>query len=81
MSLMIDVDRVRAVLLIDGWHEVEMVDERSTFDLDAYEYHQDKRMLLKGGMEKLIPSTGATWKEPLLGQVYCPLTSVLAVRY
>ena len=38
MSLAIDVDRVAAILLIDGWHKVAERDGKSSFGMDAYEY-------------------------------------------
>jgi hypothetical protein len=39
MSLAINVDRVEAVLLADGWHEVSLNDESvSSFTLDAYDF-------------------------------------------
>lgn len=38
MSILIDIDKVTAVLLPDGWHDVAWKDDESTFELDAYEY-------------------------------------------
>ena len=41
MSLAIDIDKVQAVLLADGWHNVAPLaddEERSSFDIAAYEY-------------------------------------------
>jgi len=81
MSLAIDVDRVAEVLLRDGWHKVDTYGKgrESTFDLDAYEFLHESRERLPGGAEPLFPRTGATWAENGR-QVYCPVTSILAVR-
>jgi len=76
MSLAIDVDKVEAVLLADGWH---LVAEKS-FDLDAYEFHHEKSFILKGGEVEGVPSTGAAWKEADGSRVYCPITAIQAVR-
>jgi hypothetical protein len=81
MSLAIDVDRVREVLLADGWHVV--VNE--SFDIDAYEYLHADHMLLGGGDEPLLPARGFTFDELSDGglgriRISGPLTAVLAVR-
>jgi hypothetical protein len=76
MSLKIEVDSVDAVLLADGWHEV---DARS-FDLDSYEFHHQDSTLLGGGSEKNISATGATWREPGGTRIACPIDSVIAVK-
>ena len=88
MSLMINVQRVKEVLLPDGWHEVA----NSSFDMDAYEYSFcapdcdpgcTKHMCLKGGASPLVTSTGASWSErDQYGKsrtVSCPLTAIQAV--
>lgn len=55
MSLHIDVNRIDAVLLADGWRAVH----KKSFDLDSYEYHHADLILLAGGREKpLITATG-----------------------
>jgi hypothetical protein len=39
MSLAINVDRVEAVLLADGWHEVSLNEQNvSSFTLGAYDF-------------------------------------------
>jgi hypothetical protein len=88
MSLAINVDRVAAVLLQDGWHKVADSGGRSSFGMDAYEFvepHPDKGREsiphLRGGQEKLVPATGAHWTEPDGAKVFCPLTAILAVKY
>lgn len=56
MSLKIDLDKIRKVLLDDGkWYDVH------TFVLlDAYEFYDDAggEYSFLGGKEKLIPATG-----------------------
>jgi hypothetical protein len=76
MSLNIDVDKVEAVLLVDGWHRVV----KGTFELDAYEYSDQGNTVLSGGNVQGVPSTGATWKE---GDsiIACPVTAILAVKW
>jgi hypothetical protein len=76
MSLAIDVNTVDMVLLLDGWHEVA----ESSFDLDSYEYADEGRMLLEGGMVAGVPTTGATWREPDGSIIACPITSILATK-
>ena len=91
MSLSIDVDSVREVLLADGtWHQVV----NDSFELDAYEYLRDKEfkpgggsagVRLGGGQEKLLPATGARWTERDQSgntrTVFCPITAIQAVSY
>jgi hypothetical protein len=81
MSIAIDVDLVTEVLLTDGWHTVV---DRSFF-LDSYEYlwrdiDEERMVLLGGGTERLIPSTGFTFTEDTGRRISCPLTAILAVR-
>jgi hypothetical protein len=56
MSLAIDVDRVAAVLLADGWHTVS----NDSFELDAYEYlqHDDEDVGTPGGQRQTIMRLG-----------------------
>lgn len=80
MSLAIDIDRVSAVLLADGWHSVH---ERS-FDIDSYEFVQGDHLRLAGGQSALVCATGFAFTE-YRGQgnivtVAGPITSILAVR-
>jgi hypothetical protein len=78
MGLAIDIDKIAEVLLTDGWHQVE------SFTLDAYEFIQRREgkepIVLYGGAQGGVCSTGATWKEKA-GSFYCPLSAILAVRY
>lgn len=76
MSLNIDTDRIEAVLLADGWHQVKS----RSFDLDVYEFQHENETILSGGQLIGAPSTGATWLDKEGGRIYCPLMAVLAVR-
>ena len=85
MSLAINVDRVEAVLLADGWHEVSLNEQNvSSFTLDAYDFirrveGKDPIVLLSGVSMAGVPSTGVSWLEKGV-RVSCPLTAVLAVK-
>ena len=66
MSLAIDVERIAAALLVDGWHTVS----KDSFEVDAYEFqkivrdeqeHERTIMRLSVGQETRIPATGAHW--------------------
>jgi hypothetical protein len=46
MSLAIQASTVRAVLLADGWHEIEP----GSFDIDAYEIGESYDAAYKGGL-------------------------------
>lgn len=80
MSLQIDVDSVTAVLLADGWHTIKY----ASFDIDAYEFHEDDELVLGGGQCSHVPSTGFRFTEDQgdgeLVDVFGPLTSILAIR-
>lgn len=85
MGLSIDVDRVAAVLLADGWHKVDFDKGVSSFAIDAYEFIRESGQgkapdLLHGGGQGGVCSTGAIWAEKGAA-FFCPLTSILAVRY
>ncbi|MGH7824257.1 MAG: hypothetical protein ACREQ7_03660 [Candidatus Binatia bacterium] len=71
MPLKLNAEKVRYVLLADGWHEVAFADGKSTFDVDSYEFVEGS------------PTAGASWKEKkgeFEHRVMCSLTSVLAVQ-
>ena len=74
VSLNINVDKVQAVLLADGWHEVV----GKSFDLDAYEFH-DNDVVVHGGGQSGVCATGFRFKTKD-GVLTGPLTAVLAVR-
>jgi hypothetical protein len=85
MSLYINVDKIKGVLLADGWHKVH----KDSFDIDTYEFFipdgpdpNHHQLLLGGGEEETIPARGAMWVEEKDGLVtiFCPLTSILAVK-
>lgn len=75
MSLSIDVASVTDVLLADGWHKID----DGSFNLDAYEFLEGDRVVLKGGQSGIC-ATGFSFVSQ--GTQYSgPLTSVLAVRH
>lgn len=91
MSLAIDVDKVKAVLLADGWHEVQ----NDSFALDSYEYlwsgrhgwtvadayeHDREPMIMHGGGASDVCATGFTFQNGA-DRLGGPLTAILAVRY
>ena len=80
MSLAIQVDNVKKVLLADGWHKVY----KDSFDLDSYEFMNGKICLHYGGHSDVC-ATGFWFNEDLGTNTYPiitgPLTSILAVRY
>ena len=90
MSLAIDVDRVEAVLMTDGWHFVEFWEEEvSSFRFDAYEFVEFEGPLVKGIIPefRVVHSSddpqyfnGAAWDERAGTTVYCPVKSIIAVR-
>jgi hypothetical protein len=64
-SLAIDIDKVEAVLLGDGWHDVVFFEGKRSFEIDAYEFIQkgdEKSFDLRvgGGTVEGVPSTGGT---------------------
>ena len=75
MSLHIDTKKVEAVLLADGWHQVQA----RTFRMDSYQYVEGEREVPSGGSG--VPFTGGTWMEPNGTVVACPVTAILAVRW
>lgn len=85
MSLLIDIDRISAVLLPDGWHSVApLPDGRSSFVVDSYELFEGGGggyPVLRGGQVSGIVSTGFEFTETGTLKVYVgPLTSVMALR-
>ena len=93
MSLEIDVEKISEVLLADGWHKVSAVgDGRSSFGLDVYQFQQSPTQEMhapqlhagqptKAGQEHEACPSGARWTEADGSRVFCPLTSILAVKY
>jgi hypothetical protein len=76
MSLAIDIERVAAVLLADGWHRVK----DNSFVLDAYEFMRGHHAVVSNGQVQGVPPTGASWMEQAGNIIYCPLTAIRAVR-
>jgi hypothetical protein len=89
MSLEIDVEKISEVLLADGWHKVSAVgDGRSSFGLEIYEFREAKPATqespvpqTKEGQEQTASRSGARWTESDGSRVFCPVTSILAVKY
>ncbi len=92
MSLEIDVEKISEVLLADGWHKVSTVgDGRSSFGLDVYEFQEPKLGEKSETEETPARKTkeaeqrdsrsGARWTESDGSRVFCPVTSILAVKY
>lgn len=92
MSLEIDVEKISEVLLADGWHKVNAVgDGRSSFGLDAYEFQEPRPQANPSAQEKPVEpaeegkrqasTPGARWTESDGSRVFCPVTSILAVKY
>lgn len=86
MSLAINVDRVVAVLLADGWHEVGPLnrnDTRSSFIIDAYEYvtsrppRDDDAPPVWRNDDPAFAFAEADGEHWVVG----PLAAILAVRY
>jgi hypothetical protein len=84
MSLAIDPSRVNAVLLADGWHNVDPIRDRlndttSSFILDAYEYVDGDRLIFSGEGAPTLSAMGFSFRQ---GDVRFsgPITSVLAVK-
>lgn len=83
MSLAIDVDRVTAVLLADGWHHVA----NQSFTLDSYEYlwyptntRRSDFEILHGGGQSGVCATGFAFQDTDGQTTAGPLTAILAVR-
>lgn len=79
MSLRIDVDDVEAVLIAGRWYEVL----NQSFDLDAYEFMEDRNLIFTGGDVDTLSSTGyyfitGTSVKPFT--LKGPVTAIQAVR-
>jgi len=91
MSLAIDMDRVKEVLLPDGtWHRVA----EDSFEIGAYEYLRANErqpddgaagVRVGGEQEKLLLARGARWTETNSNgkkrSVFCPIAAIQAVSY
>ena len=83
LDIEIDVHRIAEVLLADGWHIVAS----SSFNFTPYKYFEQHgrtpHPVLEGGRytAESISSTAATWTETDGARVFCPFTSILAVKY
>lgn len=78
MSLAIDVDRIDAILLADGWHYVH--DASVAFDAFEFVWKVDGEIV--DSAQPNAESTGITWNELEVGIVrrfFAPLNAVLAL--
>ena len=71
MTMDIQVQLVRAVLLADRWHDVKPV---GSFSIESYGFEDEGRKLYSSG-----DSQGFRFNDGN-GLIYGPLTSILAVR-
>ena len=83
MSIAIQCDKVKSVLLSDGWHVVH----KNCFGIDTYEFLWNEQILLGGGSSGVCASgfyfnevniNEVPFKYPLIAG---PLTSIIAVQY
>jgi hypothetical protein len=82
MSIAIEIDGVKQVLLSDGWHIVgENEEGDSTFALDAYEYLWGEQVVHGGGSSGVCSTGFVFFDDSTQNWVAGPLTAVLAVRY
>lgn len=91
MSFEIDVEKISEVLLADGWHKISAVgDGRSSFGLDVYKFHEGMALEKSESRqnsgqreegEEQSSAAGARWTESDGSRVFCPVTSILAVKY
>ncbi len=93
MGLEIDVEKISEVLLADGWHKVTAVgDGRSSFGIDVFDFQDpkaetnpsapeptDRQAKQERGQEN--GTRGARWTESDGSRVFCPVSSILAVKY
>jgi len=95
MSYEIDVARVTAVLLADGWHRVK----GGSFGIEPYSYvatlsaeapkapkegraGKKKAVAMAPIVEKgVAPVMGARWTKPNGEIIACPVSSLLALRH
>lgn len=68
----VDTNRVTHVLIADGWHVVML----ESFDVGTFGYVEGERELTDGR----AGAHGATWRDVDGFRVYCPLSSILAVK-
>jgi hypothetical protein len=84
----IEVSRVKAVMMADGWHQVE----ESSFDVADYAYVGTTSARYCGGNGKgeirfdgrtsaVVCTYAGTWREAGAITMFCPITAIQAVRY
>ena len=75
MSLALDIDKVKAVLLADGWHAVA----GESFMLDSYEYTWGEEVV-HGGGNSGVCAIGFWFREESDAIYAGPLTAIRAVQ-
>jgi len=84
MSLAIEISRVNAILLADGWHNVDPIRDRlndttSSFILDAYEYVDGDRVIFNDEGAPTRSAIGFSFRQGDV-RLFGPITSILAVK-
>ena len=75
MSLDIDVAKVRAVLLPNGWMDVKP----GSFEIDTFRFHGERMAVESGGPDEAA-STGFRFRDANGNLVCGPMTSIMALR-
>ncbi len=74
MSAAVDVAKVRAILLADGWHKVA----NNSFDIGTYGYARGTETIHHGGSG--ADPVGFSFKDDAGYFLYGPMTAILATR-
>ncbi len=82
MSLAIELDYVKGVLLADGWHEVE----EQSFYLDTFEFvwgvdAQGKPNVVHAAGAGGVSAGGFSFIDERGDRLFGPITSIIAVHY
>ena len=73
MSQAIDVAKVRAILLADGWHKIA----NNSFDIGPYEFARGSETVRNGNGPAPV---GISFKDDAGYFLYGPMTAILATR-
>jgi hypothetical protein len=82
MSLAIEFDYVKSVLLADGWHDVD----ENSFYLDAYEFvwgvdPEGKPNVIHPAGSDGLSTKGFAFIDDEGTRIFGPISSIIAVRY
>jgi len=75
MSLLLDVNKVKEVLLSDGWHLIA----DNSLDFDAYEFVYDEHVIYND--RHGAPSTGFMFTDPNGTVISGPASSIQAIKF